>query len=115
MAWKVITVERFDNWFLGLDEAEQEHILAAIMVLEHVGPVLGRPYVDSLKMTKKIKNLKELRVQHRGKFFRIFFAFDILRQAVMLCGGDKTGDKHFYKTMIPIAENEFLAYLQTLE
>ena len=41
------------------------------------------------------------RIQHKGKPFRVFFAFDPLRQAVMLCGGDKTGDKHFYETMIP--------------
>jgi hypothetical protein len=45
----------------------------------------------------------------------VFFAFDPLRQAVMLCGGDKTGNKHFYETMIPIAEREFLNYLQELE
>ena len=90
-------------------------MLAAILVLEQFGPALGSPYVDSLKGTEKVKNLKELRVQHKGKPFRVFFAFDPLRQAVMLCGGDKTGDKQFYKTVIPVAEREFLSYLQELE
>ncbi len=112
MAWKVVTVEYFDDWFLGLDAAEQKDVLAAILVLEQFGPTLGRPYVDSIKGTEKVKNLKELRVQHKGKPFRVFFAFDPLRQAVMLCGGDKTGDKHFYETMISIAEREFMDYLQ---
>ncbi|MEI6263262.1 MAG: type II toxin-antitoxin system RelE/ParE family toxin [Deltaproteobacteria bacterium] len=50
-----------------------------------------------------------------GKPFRVFFAFDPLRQAVMLCSGDKTWDKQFYKTIIPIAEQEFLDYLTELE
>ncbi len=115
MSWKVVTVEYFDDWFLGLDASEQQEVLSAILVLEQFGPALGRPYVDSLKGTEKVKNMKELRVQHKGKPYRVFFAFDPLRQAVMLCGGDKTGDKRFYETMMPIAEREFLHYLQGLE
>ena len=78
-----------------------------ITLLEVKGHHLGRPYVDSLKGTKQVNNLKELRVQHQGKPYRILFAFDPKRQAVLLCGGDKTGDKRFYKRMISIAEREF--------
>lgn len=115
MAWIVVTIEYFDEWFLGLAASEQQHVLATILVLEQFGPALGRPYVDSLKGTDKVKNLKELRVQHKGKPFRLFFAFDPLRQAVMLCGGDKTGNKHFYETLIPIAEREYLEYLREME
>ena len=111
----MVTVGYFDVWFLALGASEQQDVLAAILVLEQFGPALGRPYVNSLKGTEKVRNLKELRVQHKGKPFRVFFAFDPLRQAVMLCGGDKTGDKRFYETMIPIAEQEFLKYLQELE
>ena len=90
-------------------------MLAAIFVLEQYGPTLSRPHVDSLKGTDKVKNLKELRVQHKGKPYRVFFAFDPLRQAVMLCGGDKTGNRHFYESMIPLAEREFLNYLKEQE
>jgi len=115
MSWKVVTVEYFDDWFLGLNASEQQDVLTAILVLEQFGPALGRPYVDSIKGTGKVKNLKELRVQHKGRPFRVFFAFDPLRQGVMLCGGDKTGDKRFYETMIPVAEREFQNYLQELE
>ena len=73
----------------------------------------SRPHVDSLKGTGKVKNLKELRVQHKGRPYRVFFAFDPLRQAVMLCGGDKTCNKHFYETMNPIAECEFLNFFDS--
>lgn len=113
--WKVITVEQFDRWFLDLSEAEQKSILIGIYKLEAFGPMLGRPDADTLTNTQKVKNLKELRVQHQGKPYRVFFAFDPIRQAVLLCGGDKTGNKRFYDQMIPIAEKEFLAYLDTLE
>lgn len=113
--WSVVTVDCFDRWFLSLDETEQESVLVGLLKLQAIGPQLGRPDVDSLKGNLKVKNLKELRVQHRGKPYRLLFAFDPARQAVMLCGGDKTGDKRFYEHMIPIAEREFLAHLATLE
>ncbi|MOA42136.1 hypothetical protein D3C78_1641650 [compost metagenome] len=90
-------------------------MLTGLFKLQAIGPQLGRPDVDSLKGTLKVKNLKELRIQHRGKPYRLLFAFDPERQAVMLCGGDKTSDKRFYERMIPLAEREFLAYLASLE
>lgn len=108
--WTVVTVDIFDAWFLSLGEAEQVDILAHIRVLELMGPALGRPYVDTLKAST-LPNLKELRIQHRGKPYRVLFVFDPHRQAVLLCGGDKTGDKRFYKRMIPLAEREFAQYL----
>ncbi len=109
--WNVITVDVFDDWFLLLTEDEQIDVLACIKLLEVKGPMLGRPYVASLTGTDKVKNLKELRIQHRGKPYRVFFAFDPERKAVLLCGGDKTGNKQFYKKMIPIAEREFTVHL----
>lgn len=108
--WSVVTVDVFDAWFLSLGEAEQVDILAHIRVLELMGQALGRPHVDTLKASS-LPNLKELRIQHRGKPYRVLFVFDPHRQAVLLCGGDKTGDKRFYKRMIPIAEREFAQYL----
>lgn len=109
--WEVVTVEKFDSWFLSLTESEQTDVLAYVKLLEFKGPNLGRPYADTVNGSKKVKNLKELRVQHQGRPYRVFFAFDTKRQAVLLCGGDKTGDKRFYKDMIKIAEDEFLAHL----
>lgn len=112
--WNIITIEYFDQWFTSLSDDEQQSILTGLFKLKELGPMLGRPDVDTLYGTKNIKNLKELRIQHKGKPYRIFFAFDPLRQAVMLCGGNKSGNKRFYETLLPIAEKEFLTYLETL-
>jgi hypothetical protein len=78
------------------------------------GPLLGRPYVDTLKGSK-YPNLKELRVQYKGEPWRILFAFDPIRQAIVLVGGNKTGDKRWYEKNIPIAETRFTEHLKTLE
>lgn len=114
MSWEIQTTEVFDEWFLELNEAEQVDVLASIDVLEIKGPQLSRPYADTLNGSKKVKNLKELRIQHAGKPYRVFYAFDPKRNAVLLCGGRKDGskDKQFYGQMIPIAEQEFLKHLK---
>lgn len=80
------------------------------------------PYVDSQAFTRivdtvydsKFTNMKELRVQHRGKPLRAFFAFDPLRQAIVLCIGDKGGKKRFYKEMLDIADQQYELHLSTL-
>lgn len=111
--WDILVTRVYEDWFFGLTDAEQIDVLAMVNVLEIRGPQLGRPYVDSLKGTRKVTNLKELRIQHAGKPYRVFFAFDPVRRAVLLCGGRKDGkkDKQFYDRMIPIAEREFLHHL----
>jgi hypothetical protein len=58
--------------------------------------------------------MKELRVQHRGKPLRAFFIFDPLRQAIVLCIGNKGGKKRFYKEMLDIAEQQYELHLSTL-
>ena len=83
-------------------------------LLKLEGPLLGRPYVDTLKGSQ-YPNLKELRVQHRGEPWRILFAFDPLRQAIVLVGGNKTRDKRWYEKNIPIAETRFNEHLAALE
>ena len=112
--WTVLFEQPFETWFLELSADEKIDILASIKVLEEYGPLLSRPHVDTLKGSK-LKNLKELRVQHAGDPYRILFVFDPLRQAVLLCGGNKTGDKRFYDRMIPIAEKSYRQYLKELK
>lgn len=109
--WDVVTVDEFDEWFLSLNEGEQTDVLAVIKVLEMLGPQLGRPYVDTLT-DAKLANLKELRIQHRGNPYRVLFAFDPKRQAVLLCGGDKSNNKRFYRRMILIAEREYEKHIR---
>jgi len=115
MTWEILYTGEYEGWFLDLTDEEQVDVLAMVEVLEMTGPNLGRPYADTLHDTSKVKNLKELRIQHDGKPYRVFYAFDPVRRAVLLCGGRKDGarDKQFYKKMIPIAEREFLAHLES--
>ncbi len=61
------------------------------------------PYVDTIKQSRH-KNMKELKVQNKMRLYRIFFKFDIDRQAILLIGGDKRGIKRFYEKMIPLAD-----------
>lgn len=111
--WTILNRPIFIDWFKSLDSRDKINVRASLILLEERGPTLPRPYVDTLKGTG-ISNLKELRVQSGGKPIRVFFAFDPERQCVVLCGGDKTGDKRFYKKMIPIAESEFEDHLKEL-
>lgn len=113
MKWEILVTDEYERWFLQLSDAEQVDVLAMVEVLEIQGPQLSRPYADTLKGTNKVKNLKELRIQHSGKPYRVFYAFDPQRRAVLLCGGRKDGknSKQFYERMIPLAENEFLNFL----
>ncbi len=84
--------------------------------MKQEGPHLGRPHVDAL-YGSKIPNMKELRVQSKGRPVRGFFVFDPLRKAIVLCAGNKEGtdEKRFYKTMIKTAENEYHRHLDYLK
>lgn len=112
--WTVLTRPNFIDWFKSLGSKDKISVRASLTLLEEKGPSLSRPHADTLEGSK-LSNLKELRVQSGGKPIRVFFAFDPERQCVVLCGGDKSGDKRFYKKMIPVAENEFEAHLEELK
>ena len=59
--------------------------------------------------------MKELRIQRQGRPLRTFFAFDPHRSAILLIGGDKTGDERFYERMIPLADQLFDDYLKEIQ
>ena len=80
-----------------------------INVLEASGVALGYPQSSAIKGSRY--GLRELRVQSGGKPLRVFYAFDPARDAVLLIGGDKTGDANFYRTMVPCAERIWEEYL----
>lgn len=117
MKWEIRTTDTFDTWFISLSQAEQVDVLSMIDVLEISGPQLGRPQADSIQGSKKVRNLKELRISHAGKPYRVFYAFDPKRRAVLLCGGRKDGskDKQFYSQMISVAEHEFAVHLAKVD
>ena len=114
MAYQVNLSDECEAWLDSLERDLQKAIAAYIGLLTEYGPQLGRPHVDTLEGSS-LKNLKELRVQYRGDPYRILFAFDPKREALLLIGGNKAGDKRWYKRMIPLAEKIFAAHLQRLE
>src|SRR5882724_1172406 len=114
MAWRIETVELFDRWWGTLGEPERISVVAIVRVLEERGPALGRPYVDQIKGSRH-QNMKELRVQHRSRPLRILFAFDPRRAAILLLGGDKSGDKKWYDQHVPMADAAFDRHLQSLK
>ena len=75
---------------------------------------MSRPYADNVKGSKQ-HNMKELRAQSQGKPLRALFAFDPRRCAILLIGGDKTGDKRFYEKMIPLADRLYEEHLKELK
>ena len=88
--------------------------LLIMEVLKTLGPNLGRPRVDHIKGSKH-QNMKELRIQFKGDPVRVLFAFDPKRQAVLLLGGTKTGDKDWYRRNVPLADKELIVHLKEME
>jgi hypothetical protein len=114
MEWDVLLDEDFAAWLDGLDAALRNEILAHAALLRARGPHLGRPYVDTLEGSA-FTNMKELRIQFHGDPWRILFAFDPKRRAILLVGGNKRGDKRWYKKNLAIADERFQRHLKRLE
>ena len=116
MPWSVLFHEEFDLEFQALNEDLQAELLAHAKLLQEFGPQLGRPTVDTLKGSKHA-NMKELRFDWKREVWRVAFAFDPKRQAILLVGGDKGGadQKRFYKRLIATADSRFDSYLAALK
>ncbi|KFX06905.1 diaminopimelate decarboxylase [Pectobacterium betavasculorum] len=110
--WRIETTDAFDRWLSALNDMDRACVLAALIVLREKGPMLPRPYADTVKGSR-YSNMKELRIQSRGMPIRAFFAFDPHRRGILLCAGNKSGnEKRFYDEMIPFADREFTNYLK---
>jgi hypothetical protein len=106
--WVVEFHAEFDPEFMRFPDTVQQFILARAGLLRELGPQLGRPQVDTLKGSK-YANMKELRFSAGDGAWRVAFAFDRKRRAILLVGGDKSGvsqDK-FYRNLIEIADRRF--------
>jgi hypothetical protein len=116
MEWKVEFDPAFEAEFDGLSEDVRDELLAQARLLQQFGPELGRPRVDTLNGSAHA-NMKELRFEADGGVWRVAFAFDPERKAVLLVGGDKSGgsEKRFYKQLIRKADERFEAHLARLE
>jgi len=114
--WVVEFHEEFFEEYGTWSEAVQDAVLSSLGKLREFGPSLGRPSVDTLKGSD-YPNMKELRVDAEGGVWRIAFAFDPKRRAILLTGGNKTGisKDRFYSTLIRIADARYGRYLKGID
>jgi hypothetical protein len=113
MVWEVKVSDEFVEWYDSLNEHEGESVDSAVDMLVEYGPTLGRPYVDTLNGSA-YPNMKELRVQHQGRPYRILFAFDPRRNAYLILGGDKTGYMDWYLDAIRRADAIYAQHLKEI-
>lgn len=113
MTWEVEVSDEFIDWYESLDNEQGICVDAAVDKLHEYGPTLARPYADTLKGSV-IPNLKELRVQHAGRPLRILFVFDPRRNAYLILGGDKTGQRNWYADAIRRAEAIYSQHLREI-
>ena len=116
MSWDVEFDSAFDAEFDAVPAAVQDELLAHARLLERFGPTMGRPRTDTLNGSRHA-NMKELRFNAADGVWRVAFAFNPKRQAVLLVAGDKTGvgEKRFYKALITTADERFDAHLAQLK
>jgi hypothetical protein len=116
MSWLVDFHPRFKAEYEELSEAVQDELVAALVPLREFGPVLGRPDVDTLN-DSRYANMKELRFRADGGVWRVAFAFDPRRNAILLVAGDKSGvsETKFYKRLIDKADKRYKKHLENLE
>lgn len=116
MPWTVANHDAFDPEFDDLPEEAQDELLAVTALLETYGPALGRPHVDTLAGSRHA-NMKELRFSTAGGVWRVAFAFDPKRQAILLVAGDKAGvaQQRFYRRLIRKADGRLADHLKRLK
>ena len=116
MTWEVRFDPAFELEFNALLPIVQYGILARVMVVERFGPSLGRPRVDTLSGSKHA-NMKELRFNADNGVWRLAFAFDPNREAILLAAGDKSGvsERLFYRELLRKADDRFDTHLARLQ
>jgi hypothetical protein len=114
VSWDVEYIDEFETWWNELTADEQNKIDAAIRVLSEDGPNLSFPASSGIK-TSRHAQMRELRIQIGGRPFRVLYAFDPRRAAILLLGGDKTGDDRWYEKNVPVADDRYDEHLLQLE
>lgn len=116
MTWIVEFHSEFEQEFDQLAEEIQDELLAQAMVIGHLGPSAGRPRVDTLNGSR-YANMKELRFNAADGTWRVAFAFDPRRHAILLVAGDKSGgsERRFYRRLIATADERFGSHLKLIE
>ena len=115
MSWTVRFCDEFESEFRRLSEAVQDELLAQALLIQRFGPQAGRPRVDTLQGSR-YANMKELRFDADGGVWRVAFAFDPNREAILLAAGNKSGvsEARFYRSLLRRADARFDSHLATL-
>ncbi len=114
MTWDVEYTDEFGDWWESLTAEEQESIAVSVCLLEDRGPSLGFPHSSAINGSRH-GHMRELRTQHNGRPIRTLYAFDPRRSAILLIGGDKTGDNRWYEINVPLADRLYDEHLEQLE
>lgn len=114
MAYEVEYTDEFEVWWETLDEETQDSIGVVINRLQEMGPNLPFPYTSGIKGSR-YPHLRELRIQHKREPYRILYAFDPRRVAVLLLGGSKKGKDRWYEENVPKADKLYDELLKELK
>jgi hypothetical protein len=113
MPCEVEYTDEFEAWWNELTEDEQDSVAAKVQLLEQLGPQLPFPHSSSIRSSRH-SHLRELRIQHQGDPYRVLYAFDPRRIAILLTGGCKVGDDRWYETLVPIADDLYDEHLRDI-
>jgi hypothetical protein len=114
MPLEVEYTNEFGAWFTQiLDDEERVRIVASVSLLEEYGPQLDHPHSSDIRGSRH-GHMRELRIQHRGRPYRVLYAFDPRRVGILLIGGDKTGQDRWYQEFVPKADDLYDEHLETL-
>lgn len=113
MPYEVEYTDEFGGWWSGLTEAEQDSVEYGVRLLESRGPHLPFPFSSGITRSRHA-HMRELRIQHEGRPYRVLYAFDPRRNAILLLGGDKTGDGRWYDRNVPVADDLYDEHIETL-
>ena len=114
MSLNIEYTDEFGEWWDSLDEDEQVDVDAVIGLLEVKGASLPFPYSSGVNGSKHT-HMRELRIQHAGEPYRVLYAFDPIRNAILLIGGNKRGNKRWYTEFVPKADRLYDIHLEELK
>jgi hypothetical protein len=113
MIWEIEFTDEFGAWWDTLSDDEQESVRASVKLLGEFGPNLRFPHSSGINGSRH-GHMRELRVQHAGRPYRLLFAFDPRRCAILLLGGDKSGNDRWYDENVPVADRLYDEHLELL-
>jgi hypothetical protein len=112
--WSIEFTDEFETWWNDLNAEQQVRVNAGVILLQKLGPSLDHPYSTKI-VSSRHAEMRELRVQYGGEPYRVLYAFDPRRTAILLLGGKKSGDDRWYKKFVRKADRLFEKHLAQIE